>query len=129
MINILDETIAFYGEDTSRRAMNNYGSCMYKTEDGKQCALGRKMLPDINFTSIEGQSASSLNTRMINEDKNLDDLLQEDCRDLPVGFWQRLQEIHDNHDIWTEEGINDEGTHLIERIRRSIIDETINNIL
>lgn len=91
MEEILEETLEFYLTDTSRLS-NDGETCRYRLEcdDGtvKKCAVGRYIKDGMYRESIEGRTAGSID--------RLDELLVEEVRGLYLGFWIRLQDIHDN---------------------------------
>ena len=98
---IVEETLAFYEGDPSRRATNFFGECKYETEDGRRCAVGRCLLPEVDAKDLSGlvinlvsQKSKQQETDLVRFE-DLDDLLKEEYRGHPKGFWKDLQDLHD----------------------------------
>lgn len=112
MHEILNETIAFYGEDNSRRATTGIGYCVYKNADGKCCAVGRKMTED-DHTRIGKHLSAKL-------EQIWDDIQSPEIKELPFRFWNALQALHDMSKHWRPGGLTDEGEVHANKIRRNI---------
>lgn len=92
------------------RALNSYGLCMYRTEDGKKCAIGC-LIPDDKYAhEMEQRPFSNLNTQRVLEEvfgrqfENKDNKLLADlvhCHDSfqPNDWKQRLEDIASRHDL------------------------------
>jgi hypothetical protein len=93
MIEIMKETILFYGEDTSRRATNGLGYCVYKNEAGNCCAVGRKMT-EKDHSNINGSTILSSVWERIESPV---------IKELPYKFWSDLQLLHDKAAHWDME--------------------------
>lgn len=112
MLEILEETVAYYSEDTSRRAITTNGACkyiMFLANTVKMCAVGR-CLADPN----------SLN----NEDAFTDQwghaIFRPEYSEAPMFFWVDLQSLHDDSDCWNFNGLTKLGHNTVEAIKNKI---------
>jgi hypothetical protein len=105
-IAFLNDTIRYYGEDTSRRAIcEDTGSCMYRTPEGRKCAIGRH-IPD-GVWPKEGDAADST---------EVFPYIPEHIQKLGGSFLNRVQDFHDRRDCWDKEGISNIGRNEVRRI-------------
>lgn len=109
-LEILEETVAFYSEDTSRRAIMD-GTCRYLTDDGKRCAYGRCLIPEKYTPKWENKSCYA-----IHNDENL----QEEYRGHSISFWEHIQSLHDNLNYWNNEGLTKSGVYRVHEIKEYI---------
>lgn len=117
-LEIINETVAFYSEDVKRRAVNEGGSCEYRTEDGRKCAVGRVLLPRHYQVSLEGETASDILRG------RGDSILFLEYRGHSHGFWDALQHFHDRHQHWNRAGLTLEGiAYKNELIQKVITNE------
>lgn len=109
--NVLDETVNFYKEDLSRRAtffdkIIEETSCLYKTPDGRMCAVGRCLNQDV------------MNYEKYNQETSVDSLIEdltdkvfrEEYQGFDTNFWQDLQNLHDLDNNWNKDQLSDRGT-------------------
>lgn len=97
-IEIINETVKFYSEDTSRRAFTSdwgfneeqKGVCCYLTEDGRQCAVGRCLENSADIAN--GGIATVWNTAKFKPEYEGHDKT----------FWSDLQNFHDPHIYWND---------------------------
>ena len=99
MQEILKDTVDYYREDPEgRRAVDESGDCLYTTEDGRHCAVGRYMRAeflDTEFRENNGVGVNGLSS-------NIDYYLRHDVRGLDENFWRDLQSMHDTIGYWLE---------------------------
>lgn len=125
-IQIIDETVEFYGEDPDGRrslAPNpnpkdfaDKTACLYKhiKADGGvlMCAVGRCMIdpPEKIITPIEDLVEKA-------PGQSVDEILIYKYAGHPLVFWQELQELHDDKKAWrsTEAGggLTDRGLSIV----------------
>lgn len=105
MLEILDETVKYYSEDTSRRGFSNVGICEYLTRDGKMCGVGRcmknptiKMRGAVTEMMLYGYTGSG---RII----SLEDELKPEYKGHPINFWVSIQILHDGAEHWNASGL------------------------
>ena len=110
-LDIVLDTINFYGEDLSRRAVYRKGNsspdlCQFQTADGRRCAIGR-LLPHIDFIgeALNNGSAYSLSSDL----KAHDFEVEGDWIKARQSFLSALQGLHDSSTYWTEGGLSEEG--------------------
>lgn len=120
-LTFLDETVAFYSEDVTRRALNpkfvGYSEdikeprCCYRTEDGKSCGVGRH-IPDVNYNEgLEGKSVL---------DKAVFAAVEPEVAELGQGFLSRIQGLHDSQVSWNDNGLTGYGLSSVENFKISI---------
>ena len=135
MHEILDETVEFYRDDPSLRAMEDDAGCRYETADGRTCAVGRCMVPEhrrfvedvIGIASVlelseyfnpnklhqvatSREQTLTVRTYMIEHKiSSWQDLLLPQYRGHSVVFWKEIQELHDHPNNWTSEGLSWKG--------------------
>jgi len=108
---IINDTIAYYNEDPSRRAtLGNSTNCVYRTKEGKNCAFGRYMkdkylqLPICNDILMIDELIQD-----IEEVENINDLLVEKVHGHSNSkFWLSVQNLHDEPYHWNENGYTKE---------------------
>lgn len=114
-IEIIAETVAFYGEDTDRRGLDCDGDCLYRTADGKECAVGRCMIDSDNVEPAGGSPGSVWG----NEDMDaMDSDLYPQYRGQSMRFWSRLQDLHDTDENWNDDGITVQGQLVADRLKK-----------
>lgn len=103
------DTIEYYAEDTTRRAVQS-GFCRLKTIDGRKCALGR-FIPDEVYNINEYiEQASVLDLK---DTKALSD----EIIDLDTYFLKKVQGLHDKSEYWEKErGLTWDGRSQLEQI-------------
>lgn len=104
---ILEETYKFYSEDVSRRSMDG-ANCVYNSNDGKQCALGRccnEIPKDFNY-----EDSYTIFDRFGFH------ILKPEYRIEDEAFWAQLQSFHDFEDNWNEKGITEKGIKFYESL-------------
>ena len=91
-LEIIDETVAYYGEDLSRRAINDRDECVYVDPvTGNRCAVGRYMVGEVYFVgSVEE----------FDDVTPLEDSLVDQYKGHSVDFWGDLQTLHDSSSFW-----------------------------
>ena len=57
-VEIIEETANFY--NLTNRGLNPFGDCVYRTDDGKMCAVGRCLRDDFVIDSNEEYSVCDL---------------------------------------------------------------------
>lgn len=113
-LELLKETVAYYGEDTSRRALNKKGHCCYKTSTGKKCAVGRLFLPREYRKSFEEKTVRTKKIITSKGGKRLIGLYRLD-------FLTHLQNLHDGKYFWEKgSGMTDDGLRQLSFIEKNI---------
>ena len=112
-LDVLEETIAYYSEDPSRRSINPAnGRCMYNGPDGRKCGVARccSKIPE----EFESQAVSNaiLEKYLLPEYAHLDNL----------EFWSRIQNLHDDKSNWDDEGLSYFG-EFVSKIMTSMAEE------
>lgn len=99
---IIQETVAYYLEDPSRRALiGEDNECVYENDDGKMCAVGRCMIPTVRKKYINLAQVGVEELIIQNRAKSIDDVILEPYRGHPIDFWTDLQSLHDDQCFWT----------------------------
>lgn len=105
---LLLNTVAFYASNTSRRAINRSWSvhCMYRTLDGRKCAIGR-FITDEEYNPEWDADQTSIAGIQI-EIKNHYD----------IEFLLDLQSLHDSNRYWNynERGMTFDGHEKVKSL-------------
>lgn len=112
---LLNETVQYYSEDTSRRALSKL-TCLYKTNDGKMCAVGRCLKEGV----IDYNHHNSLSVSGLLEYYKEEEIFKQEYVGFDERFWLKLQGLHDEFKYWGENCLNPKGELLVERIERFI---------
>ena len=123
MLKIAKDTVDYFQKDPAmRRAVDKEdGSCMYTTDGGLHCAVGRYLQPKWKTTEWEQNSNNSINTL----DRELDYYLISEVIGLEETFWQRLQDLHDermNWDLYGDDGLTEQGNLRYGKLRIAIME-------
>lgn len=110
-LDFLQETVDYYSEDVSRRATKN-SKCLYKTGDGRMCAVGRCLDPEKYELWMEGNS--------VELSPEIEEALKPQYRGFDVSFLQHVQDLHDKNINWGENGLTYEGEEAVKSIRENI---------
>lgn len=118
-LEILEDTVKYYSEDTNRRCMHvDTETCYYAPESlGKQeisngCAVGRLLSPELR-KQIDEYGPISIDTVMRDEDIEL----PLEVRELTADFLMKLQDLHDKQLHWNKEGLTQEGLDKVQEIK------------
>lgn len=127
-IEIIEETIKFYSEDPSRRAVKTRkdGSsyaCVY-VYGKRRCALSRCMSPEflekygeiINDKGSIGEGLSKYLSEELHID--LDEALLPKYRGHSEDFWSDIQAMHDISENWDKNGLTDRGRTFVTNIKQ-----------
>lgn len=106
-LEIIEETVKYYSEDTSRRAFNGRG-CEYLTKDGRMCAVGRCLSEEglKKYGLYSGRFCPLMIEYMKEEYKISDEF-----------FWKELQHFHDANIYWNEMGLSEEGEDQVRKLK------------
>ena len=102
-LEIIEETIAFYTEDISRRSVDEFGNCQYVSENGNVCAFSRCCIDPASLKPYEGYVSNRILSKLGF------DCLKPEYRIEDVWFWNRLQNFHDSSKNWNENGLTEKG--------------------
>lgn len=124
-LEILEETVAYYTEDVSRRSRDARGLCRYETVDGKHCAVGRCMIPGSMLdVSVQTRARYKAKYSMLTAGSsvsfitNLQAVLRPEYRGHGSPFWRCLQRLHDLSKLWTDDGLSELGHKRVQQLRR-----------
>lgn len=102
-LEIIEETVDYYR--VNPRGVYNKVQCIYKSEEGAMCAVGRCLSEDALYEFRNSrQTVTGLNSRCETNNRTLDDIMKEEYRGHPLKFWRDLQIFHDSHSHWTKNG-------------------------
>lgn len=121
MLKILNDTVAYYGSDPSRRAVSYSGRCQYRTPEGNKCAFGRYIRDDVYEPWMECGIVGVLLLALKERGLTLNDILVEEAQGLSESFWFRLQLLHDNPKYWSDTGLLAAGATYILSIQDKIL--------
>lgn len=106
----LEDFVATYVADPSKRAITESGFCQYLMDDGRKCAIGRHILPGAYNKTCENQSAYGLVT-------NNPSMFPDWMSKLNKSFINSIQSLHDGTLFWDDNGLNPRGVDLLNRLR------------
>ncbi|RMH11135.1 MAG: hypothetical protein D6698_16875 [Gammaproteobacteria bacterium] len=111
-IAALNEAIAFYGSDASRRAIDiNSGTYYYDPATGNRCSIGRL---------LDESVAKSL----ANETRYVEELIADGVisLDYDLDFLAMLQRLHDDDRYWDEPcGLTRKGFEAVKHMENYIL--------
>ena len=110
-LEFLEDTVAYYSEDVNRRAVVN-GTCCYRTEDGRCCAIGR-------FIEDKDYDESFEDHRIM----DIFNKLSQELQSLDKSFLSAVQDLHDDSGCWNTEVLSDEGLKCVEFIKYKYCNE------
>lgn len=116
---IVRETVEYYCNNP--RALSEHGDCLYLTEDGNRCAVGRCLKKPVRYfltTKSSDPLPISEHDLSVDDIINLDQYLKKEYRGHDSLFWRRLQVLHDGASYWKRVGKNkkvltDEGKQWV----------------
>jgi len=118
-LDFLEDTIKYYSEDPSGRRSVENGQCMYKSSDGRKCAIGRFISDHLYDCIIEGKSI---------DDIFVEEYIPEKLKELGFPFLSRIQTLHDWNSHWSnEEGLSVSGKLWVERTKELVISGLFND--
>lgn len=119
---IILETVEYYSVDPAgRRGYDEkLNTCLYLTQDGKMCAVGRCCIEPSTEWEGDVQTLAEDRGEEIEEGYlSIDNLLKEEYRGYDIEFWQDLQALHDGRHNWDKEGLTDSGQlHVAALLKR-----------
>lgn len=122
-LEILEETLHHY--KWNDRGIRMGGYCVYETDDGSNCAVGRciskdtlKKKHDCTLQDLTG-SAGNLHVYM-GSGVDLEDILKDEYKGHHLNFWRDLQKLHDEDDFWSGRSITESGLAWAEVIKQKI---------
>lgn len=123
-IDIINETVKFY--NLTNRGFG-VGSCMYLTEEGNMCAVGRCMInPKDTQLKFGSGSIRGIACKMNNIDRTIskieldtmsvDHLLKPEYHGHNVEFWSDIQTLHDSYNNWNDDGLTEAGQKVVNEL-------------
>ncbi len=115
---LIKETVDFYSKNPREsRSLDESGKCLYNSEDGTHCAVGRCLL-----SKYKKKKDGEFNQKRVVylpgylEAKSIDDVLLSKYRGHNIFFWKDLQNLHDMESHWTPEGLSIYGKKVVEEL-------------
>lgn len=113
---IIKETILAYENPIYRALYYTAGTykdatCRYRTASGNMCSVGRCMTD----RALNLYGCSSKKFAALFKDQDHDQLLQPKYRGHSLKFWSLIQELHDNHVFWSNDGITEKGVEFLKQ--------------
>lgn len=110
-LEILEETVAYYSEDPSRRSIGYNSECVYYGPDNKRCAYARCWKDGVWHSHLEGRTAAS------GELPEPDDLVKDQYKGHSRDFWLKIQRLHDQSDCWDLTSLSEKGQNHVDSLR------------
>jgi hypothetical protein len=126
-IEIIDETVAFYGDDPKGRrslGLSSVGNvtCFYHGEEGKKCAVGRCLTDSGLEKAHEFEKSPPPTGASVKEFDSKFELelnLIEVYRGHSIDFWKDLQALHDHDRMWGKFfGLTEDGHQYVEVLKQ-----------
>lgn len=118
MSEVLQETIDYYDSPEKFGYNKETAHCVYLDEDtGAMCAFGRCVM---NPESLPQEEVPVEDIFDSNED--IDEVMKEEYRGLPLEFWQYLQRLHDYSSVYLSITDAMNKSDYIKLIRKTIAD-------
>ena len=115
---LIQETVDYYSEDVSRRAVDEFGYCHYN-KNGKKCAVGRCIIDELNHDFTMSWDYLHCSNVKVDSFEERQAFLKEEYRGFPDDLWNVLQRLHDINSNWIKSGLSEFGkamvTHLMAR--------------
>jgi hypothetical protein len=112
---IVRETVAFYTSKNRAVVESKIEDsecistqCLYLTDEGKMCAVGRCMTKKGLERVLVSHPKSSTHD-LDDAFDGIDKLLKKKYHGQNISFWANLQRFHDNKHWWDENGITENG--------------------
>lgn len=114
-LELVEDTVKYYSEDTQRRCLGN-GQCYYSpvTADNplsSGCAVGRLVSPELQLI-LDKHFACGL--------VDIFHLLPEDIQEYGQDLLEELQRFHDGANNWDDDGLTLYGQTNLEKIYEKI---------
>lgn len=122
-LEIIEETVKYYSEDTSRRSTEEK-NCVYLSKNGNKCAFSRCCTEEgvELLHKNEGRSVGVLDcTSPLYLGKEIDDVLKPEYKGHSIDFWRNLQDLHDSENYWDSNGLTKEGLERLKYIKQNYI--------
>ena len=110
----------YYVKYPWRRALDEYGNCVYKTEDKvpKYCAVGKCLTKSGIQYTIDNVISTVDEFYNENIDQNtLEPFLKRKYKGHSMELWKSLQLMHDETEYWTNKSITEVGKTALERLK------------
>lgn len=117
-IEIIDDTVAYYSADVSRRSISDERSskCLYKGPKEKECAFQRVVENDLS--KYDQDSNFGFGSTCVTVMKNEPELkFKEGYEGHNAGFWIEIQDLHDRFEYWNNEGLTEKGKEYVESLK------------
>jgi|CXWL01.1.fsa_nt_gi hypothetical protein len=122
MLKVLDDTAKYYNyhnRSVVERPSLNKSHCLYRSPDGKACAIGR-LIPNNIASILDSFMSSGV------QEFDVWDLIKdlETIKPAPQSFWKDLQAFHDGDVCWDEAGLTAFGNSQYGHIKKLILKGT-----
>lgn len=109
-LELVLDTIEYYKKNP--RALDESGFCVYKSENGNMCAVGRW----INWEKVPVEDIKHINSAgsVEGNEEMIKNLLLDEVKDIPFTLWDALQNYHDYTLSEDEDKIIREQKRMIE---------------
>lgn len=120
-MEIIDETVKFYSEDPSRRALSggDYGPCVFNAPENKHCAVGRCLLKKYHKlgNKLKSNDGNIFHLFRDNGVKSLDEMLEPRYRGHETKFWEHIQLLHDSELNFDYNGLTEVGVRSVKYLK------------
>ncbi len=118
-LEIIEETVKYYSEDTSRRSKKD-GRCVYLSPEGNNCAFGRCCTEEglAFMAGKEGVAVGIFDRANSNyPGREIDSVLKEKYHGNSSDFWLSLQRFHDEDTWWGSNSLTETGLQRLNQLK------------
>jgi len=107
---IINETVKYYSEDTSRRAYRGSACFYFQKDSGNMCAVGRCANDPQGLDG--GKYIRNILLEMSDEE-----VFKPEYQGHTTEFWAKLQDFHDSQINWDEKGLISYGQERVLQLK------------
>lgn len=116
-LQIIEDMVEYYSADPTRRGIGINGACVYLSEAGNMCGVGRHMNEPLK--TMRGACDNLYLKDSPTAVTILDSVLKDESKGHSSGFWRHIQMFHDAHHYWKSDGLTAAGVSALVVLKRS----------
>ena len=113
-LELIEETVSYYSEDTSRRGLDETNQCVYKTDQGQMCAVGRCLKEDVNVNSFNYDS----DVDNLFKEYDFPNIIKPEYSKITQELWGSLQMLHDQQHNWEVNSLSVIGKERVAMLKK-----------
>ena len=96
-----------------------YTSAKQKDGTFKHWPIGRYLLPKYQGRTWKYNGDGIRYILRKEKISTIDKFLLPEYNGISLDFWKDIQQLHDNHTLWTDEGLTEDGKHALKKIEET----------